>query len=134
MEHVPERPAQSAVPRTAPGAGREDRSTGNVLVPLRSALAPGCSSGNPSRLSQLLQRARGIRRRERSARPSRFGRRLAIRRLTLGPRLTYADSSTGSLLGYSTDQLTTPALAVTSTATPKAIRYHANGVKSCVAM
>src|SRR3989441_11961809 len=109
MEHIPERPAQPAVRRTAPSAGREDRSTGNVLVPLRSALAPRCCGSNASRLSQLLQRARGIRRREGSARPSRYGRRLALCRLTLGPGLTCADSSTGFLLGYPTDQLTTSA-------------------------
>src|SRR5882762_10002546 len=107
MEHVSERPTQSTVPRTAPGTGREDRSTGNVLVPLRSTLPPRCSSGNPSGLSQLLQRARGIRRREGSARPSRYGRRLAICRLTLGPRLTYAKARSAPL-GYPADQLTTP--------------------------
>src|SRR6266852_4963831 len=81
---------------------------GHILVPLRSALAPRGSSGNPSRLPQLLQRARGIRRREGSARPSRYCRRLAICRLTLGPRLTYDTGSIGSPLGYPADQLTTP--------------------------
>src|SRR6267143_213429 len=88
MEHLPERPAQPAVRRTTPGTGRENRSTGNVFVPLRCAFAPRCSGGKPSRLSQLLQRARGIRGRKGSAGPSRYGRRVAIRGLTLDPRLT----------------------------------------------
>src|SRR5437660_4894158 len=109
MEHVPERPAQPAVPRTATSAGREDRSTGNVLVTLRSALAPRCRRGNASRLSQLLQRARGIRRREGSARPSGCARRLALCRATLGARLTLTLRARSALPGYSADQLTTPA-------------------------
>src|SRR5436309_6793113 len=90
MEHLPEWRAQSAVRRTAPGAGREDEGTNNVLVPLRSALAPRRYSGNAGWLSQFLQRAGGIRRREGSAGPSRYGRRLAICWPALGPGLAHA--------------------------------------------
>src|SRR5438552_18008685 len=97
MDNVPEWRAQPAVRRAAPGAGREEGSTGNVLVPLRGALAPRRRSGNAGRLSQLLQRARGIRRREGSAGPSRYGRRLAIRGLTLDPRLTLKEGPIGSI-------------------------------------
>jgi rhodanese-related sulfurtransferase len=133
----------------------------DFLAQLAQAVAPGdtlmflCRSGVRShhaaaastagRMERLLQRHRRLRRRQGRRAAPRYRGRLAQGRPAVDPRIaTHTQQprpgGAGGSSGvedppalYGALQVTRPLQAVASTMMPKAMRYHANGRKSCVA-